>query len=108
MGDYVKKKKDMIFQSVDSMQQVVNVINEAASALNDKTRTIKESAIPEVLAGALGAGIGGVASFTLLYGLGTVGLSAMLRQTYYNKKKQRKCLGKTIAGLFPVPTCVSI
>lgn len=77
MGDYVKKKKDMIFQSIDSMQQVVNVVNEAASALNDKTRTIKESAIPEVLAGALGAGIGGVASFTLLYGLGTVGLSAI-------------------------------
>ena len=76
MGTYVKKKKDMNFQSVDSLQQIVNVVNEAASALNDKTRTIKESAIPEVLAGALGAGIGGVGSFALLYGLGTVGLSA--------------------------------
>lgn len=77
MGEYVKKKKDMNFQSVDSLQQVVNVVNEAASALNDKGRTIKESAIPEVLAGALGAGIGGVGSFALLYGLGTVGLSAI-------------------------------
>jgi hypothetical protein len=55
---------------------VVNVVNEAAAALNDKTRTIKESAIPEVLAGALGAGIGGVGSFAALYGLGVVGLSA--------------------------------
>ena len=55
------KKKDMIFKSVDSLQQIVNVVNEAASALNDSKRTIKESAIPEVLAGALGAGIGGVA-----------------------------------------------
>ena len=55
----------------------MNVVNEAASAINDKTRTIKESAIPEVLTGALGAGIGGVISFTALYGLGTtVGLSA--------------------------------
>ena len=75
MGEYVKKKKKMVFQSVDSLQQVVNVVNEASAAVSDKTRTIKESAIPEVLAGALGAGIGGVGSFALLYGLGTVGLS---------------------------------
>lgn len=66
----------MNFQSVDSLQQVVNVVNEASAALNDKTRTIKESSIPEVLAGALGAGIGGIGSFAALYGLGTVGLSA--------------------------------
>ena len=76
MGGYVKKKKDMVFQSVDSLQQIVNVVNEAAAAVNDSKRTIKESAIPEVLAGALGAGIGGVGSFAALYGLGGVGLSA--------------------------------
>ena len=76
MGEYIKKKKDMNFQSVDSLQSVVNVVNEAAAALNDKKRTIKESAIPEVLSGALGAGIGGIGSFAALYGLGTVGLSA--------------------------------
>lgn len=51
--------KELVFQSVESLQQVVNVINEAAASLNDKTRTIRESPIPEVLAGALGAGIGG-------------------------------------------------
>lgn len=76
MGGYVTKKREMNFQSVDSLQQVVNVVNEAAAALGDKTRTIKESAIPEVLAGAVGAGVGGVGSFAVLYGLGTVGLSA--------------------------------
>ena len=76
MGEYVKKKKDMKFQSVEALQQVVNVINEAAEALNDPKRTIRESAIPEVLSGAVGAGVGGVISFTALYGLGTVGLSA--------------------------------
>ena len=77
MGEYVKKKKDMVFQSVESLQQVVNVVNEAAAAVNYKSRTIRESAIPEVLAGALGAGIGGVGSFAALYGLGSVvGLSA--------------------------------
>jgi predicted RNase H-like nuclease len=77
MGEYIKKKKDMVFQSVESLQQVVNVIKEAAIAVNDKTRTIRESAISEVLAGAIGAGIGGVGSFAALYGLGSVvGLSA--------------------------------
>lgn len=76
MGEYVSNKKEMVFRSVDSLQQVVNVVNEAAVALNDKARTIRESAIPEVLAGALGAGVGGVGSFAALYGLGMVGLSA--------------------------------
>ena len=76
MSGYIKKKKEMRFQSVDSLQQVVNVVNEAAEAVHDSSRTIKESAIPEVLAGALGAGIGGVGSFAALYGLGMVGLSA--------------------------------
>lgn len=76
MDEYLKKKKDMVFQSVESLQQVVNVVNEAAAAVNDKSRTIRESAIPEVLTGALGAGMGGVGSFAALYGLGTVGLSA--------------------------------
>jgi len=76
MGEYVKKKKDMVFQNVESLQQVVNVINEASAATNDKHRTIRESSIPEVLTGALGAGIGGAGSFVALYGLGTVGLSA--------------------------------
>lgn len=68
--------ENIVFPSVDSLQQVVNVINEAAVAVNDKTRTIRESAIPEVLAGALGASIGGVGSFAALYGMGVVGLSA--------------------------------
>lgn len=77
MGNYVKKKKNMNFQSVESLQSVVNVVNEASAALNDKTRTIRESAIPDVLMGALGAGVGGVMSFAALYGLGSVvGLSA--------------------------------
>jgi hypothetical protein len=64
------------FKTLDSLQSVVNVVNEAAIAVKDKNRTIANSAIPDVLAGALGAGIGGVASFAALYGLGTVGLSA--------------------------------
>ena len=72
----MSKRKKLIYQNIESLQPIVNVVNDAAVALNDKTRTIKESAIPEVVAGALGAGIGGVGSFMALYGLGTVGLSA--------------------------------
>lgn len=70
------KKKDMVFKNSESLQQVVNVLNEASAALEDTGRTIRESSIPEVLSGALGAGMGGVISFGALYGLGTAGLSA--------------------------------
>jgi hypothetical protein len=65
------------FKSLDALQSVVNVVNEASEAVKDKSRTIANSAIPDVLAGVLGAGIGGVISFAALYGLGTVGLSAI-------------------------------
>lgn len=51
MGEYVKK--EMKFQSVEALQQVANVVNEATAAVSDKSRTIRESAIPEVLMGAL-------------------------------------------------------
>lgn len=71
----MKAKKNINFQSVESLQGVVNVLNDASAALNDKHRTVRESAIPEVVGGALGAGVGGVGSFAALYGLGTVGLS---------------------------------
>ena len=69
-------KKNLNFKNLDALKPVVNIVNEAAEALNDPQRTIANSAIPEVLSGALGAGIGGVGSFAALYGLGTVGLSA--------------------------------
>ncbi|MBF0921861.1 MAG: hypothetical protein HXK49_02465, partial [Atopobium sp.] len=61
---YIKNKKLMSFPSVESLQQVVNVLNECAAALNDKTRTIRESSISEVLGGVVGAGFGGAVSFT--------------------------------------------
>ncbi len=76
MSGYVKKKGKMIYQSIESLQPIVNVVNEATVALHDSRRTIKESAMSEVLVGALGAGAGGAVSFAALYGLGTIGLSA--------------------------------
>ena len=71
-----RKGNQKNFTTIESLQPVVNVVNDAAMALDNKSRTIKESAIPEALAGALGAGVGGVGSFMALYGLGSVGLSA--------------------------------
>ncbi len=73
---YVKDKNKMVFKNIESLQNIANVVNESALALEDPSRTIQESAISEVLIGALGAGIGGAGSFAALYGLGTVGLSA--------------------------------
>lgn len=65
------------FQNLESLQPVVEVVNEAAIALNDVSRTIRNSAMPEVLAGALGGGLGAAGSFAALYALGSVaGLSA--------------------------------
>lgn len=77
MSEYIKKKKDMKFQSQEALKAVESVINEANEAIHDRTRTISRSAIPEVLAGALGIGAGGVAGFAALYlGGSVVGLSA--------------------------------
>ena len=72
----VERQKAMNFQSIEALQPVANVVNEATAALDDETRTVRESSIPEVLGGALGATAGGIASFAALYGLGTAGLSA--------------------------------
>lgn len=76
MGDPITNKKQMRFQSEEALRDVERVVNEAAAALNDSSRTISSSSMPEVLAGALGAGAGGAASFAALYGLGVAGLSA--------------------------------
>jgi len=41
MGNYIKKKKNMVFQRIYFLQQVVNVVNEASAALNNLKQTIK-------------------------------------------------------------------
>ncbi len=76
MGEYVTKKSDMRFKSIESLNQVQQVIAEADAALNDNSRTIATSAILEVLAGAVGAGVGGAIGFAALYAGGVAGLSA--------------------------------
>ena len=69
MGEYVTKKNEMKFQSITALKPVVAVVNDAALALNDKVRTLKDSPIQETLAGALGAGAGAAGSFAALVAL---------------------------------------
>lgn len=82
MSEYVKNKKDMKFQSQEALQTIHSVIKDAEKALNDKSRTIKDSPLKDVLTNevlgcAVGAGIGGGIGFaTLYFGGSVVGLSA--------------------------------
>ncbi len=76
MGEYIKSKKDMKFQSQDALNTVQSVIDDADKALNDRSRKIGDSAIREAIAGALGAGVGAGIGFAGLYLGGVVGLSA--------------------------------
>lgn len=70
-------KEKMNFPNLDSLQPVVNVINEASITLGNPTRTIKDSPLIDVFSAALGTGTGAGVSFLAIYGLGTVGLSAV-------------------------------
>ena len=70
-------KKELNFKNEESLEPVVKVINEANEFLMDKEKIITDSSISDVMAGALGAGVGGVTSFAALYfGGSVVGLSA--------------------------------
>ena len=79
MGDYVKNKKDMKFQSQDALKTVQSVIDDADKALKDKSRRMENSPIGEAVAGAVGVGVGvgaGVGFAGLYLGGSVAGLSA--------------------------------
>lgn len=77
MSEYVKKKGDMKFQSIEALKTVQSVIDDADKTLNDRSRRMKESPIGEALAGAAGVGAGAGIGFAGLYlGGSVVGLSA--------------------------------
>lgn len=77
MGEYVKKKVDMKFQSQEALKTVQAVIDDADAALKDKSRRIDDSPIREAVAGAVGVGVGAGIGFAGLYlGGSVVGLSA--------------------------------
>ena len=54
------------FKSIDALSPLEKVINETEIALQDKHRTISNSAIPEVLGGVAGIGAGTAGSFAAL------------------------------------------
>ena len=76
MGNYVKKKKEMKFQSQEALKTVQSVIDDADAALKDKSRRMKNSPIGEVVAGAVGVSAGAGIGFAGLFFGGSVGLSA--------------------------------
>jgi hypothetical protein len=77
MGEYVKSKKDMKFQSREALLTVQSVIDDADKALHDKSRKMDDSPIAEAVAGAVGVGVGAGIGFAGLYlGGSVVGLSA--------------------------------
>ena len=100
MGEYVKKKKDMKFQSQDALKAVQTVLDEAAQALNDKSRKISDSPIADALAGAVGVGLGAGIGFAGLYlGGSVVGLLESVLLLIYGTKscaKRKKSFTKTL------------
>lgn len=79
------KKRKVTYRTIDSLTPIEQTVTDAEIALKEKGRTIKDSpissilvgAIPEVLAGFVGGGIGAASSFAALYFAGSViGLSA--------------------------------
>lgn len=71
------EKSKMIFKNIESLNSVKRLINEANETLEDSSRVTSDSPISEVLSGALGASVGGAASFAALWAGGSVaGLSA--------------------------------
>lgn len=71
----MSKKK--IYKNLGSLEPIKKLLQEASDGLSDENRTIQDSSIPEVLAAALGGGLGAAGSFAALYLLGTTGLSAV-------------------------------
>ena len=58
--------KECKFQDMESLEWVVNIINESARALNDETRIAAKGSIPESLFKALGAATGSAGSLACI------------------------------------------
>lgn len=70
-------KSNMNYKSLDALEPVNKIIDEAQLALENTNYNIKNSAISEVLLGTTGAVLGGAGSFAALYfGGSVVGVSA--------------------------------
>ncbi len=72
----VMSKDKMIYKNLNALTPVEQALNEAGKALEDSSRTIESSEIPEVLGAAGGLVGGGAIGFAALYYAGVTGLSA--------------------------------
>jgi hypothetical protein len=69
--------KEQIYKNLDALEPVKKVLAEAEKAVNDKSRTIETSDIPEILGGIAGGTIGVGIGLTFVYASGVAGLSAV-------------------------------
>ena len=102
------------FKTLESLQPVINVLNESNLALQNAGRTIKDSEMANVLHGVLGFGIGGTVgvglSFTALYTAGITGISAVGITSGLAAIGIGGMIGGifTIAGLVAVPATIGV
>lgn len=68
--------KEQIYKNLGALEPIKKVLADADKAVNDKTRTIETSDIPEVLGGITGGAVGVGIGLTLVYTSGVAGLSA--------------------------------
>ena len=68
--------KDQIYRSLDALEPVKRALVEAGQVIDDKSRTIKTSEIPEVLGGVAGGTIGVGIGLAILNTAGVAGFSA--------------------------------
>ena len=76
MSEIITNKNEMKLKTQKDLDAVQAIIEDASKAINDKSRTMKDSPLNETLAGALGAGAGAAIGFAGLYFGGVTGLSA--------------------------------
>lgn len=84
MGEYITKKKEMNFQSVDSLQTVVNVVNEAAAGI-----TSGLAAAGSIVGGGMVAGVFVLAAPAVVLAAGGVGLASHLKNKQLKQEKER-------------------
>ena len=73
-------EKDVIYRNLDALTPVTRLLDEAGKAVNDKTRTLNSSGIPEILGAVGGVGGGAAAGAGILFASaaqGTVGAAAL-------------------------------
>jgi len=68
--------KEQTYKNLGALEPIKKVLAEADKAINDKSRNIETSDIPEILGGIAGGTIGVGVGLTLLYVSGVAGFSA--------------------------------